>query len=152
MKYLALAVTFISLFACESMSRTKFTDAPKQDQAMTTSNQSAGDTIDAANHGEQKIAGSIPLTELIHNKGKYDGQTVKVQGRVIKLNNMIMKKNWVHIQDASVQSENTDLTITTIDNVAVGDVVAFEGKIAVNKDFGSGYKYEIIMEDANLIK
>lgn len=97
------------------------------------------------------IAGGITIAELLHNKKKYEGQVVKVQGRVVKLNNMIMNRNWVHIQDASLKGENTDLTVTTTDNVAMGDVVAFEGKITLNKDFGAGYKYEIIMEEAHII-
>jgi len=97
------------------------------------------------------VAGGITLAELLRNKKKYEGQTVKVQGRVVKLNNMIMNKNWVHIQDASLQAEKTDLTVTTTENVGLGEVVAFEGKITLNKDFGAGYKYEIIMEEARII-
>jgi len=97
-------------------------------------------------------SGGITLSELLNNRKKYEGQVVKVQGRVVKLNNMIMKRNWVHIQDASIQEEKTDLTVTTEETVAMGDIVAFEGKISLNKDFGAGYKYEIIMEDAHIIR
>ena len=97
------------------------------------------------------ITGGITLAELLQNKKKYEGQSVKVQGRVVKLNNMIMNRNWVHIQDASLKNENLDLTVTTTENVALGDVIAFEGKISLNKDFGAGYKYEIIMEEAHII-
>jgi hypothetical protein len=96
--------------------------------------------------------GGIKLAELINNKKKYDGQVVKVQGRVVKLNNMIMNRNWIHIQDASLKDEKIDLTVTTDENVALGDIVVFEGKIALNKDFGAGYKYEIIMEEAHIIR
>lgn len=114
-------------------------------QNMTTTESSS------AENNIGPIAGGITLAELMHNKKKYEGQTVKVQGRVVKLNNMIMNRNWIHIQDASLKNENTDLTVTTTDNVAMGDVVAFEGKITLNKDFGAGYKYEIIMEEAHII-
>ena len=96
--------------------------------------------------------GGIKLGELINNKKKYEGQTIKVQGRVVKLNNMIMNRNWVHLQDGSLKDEKIDLTVTTDENVAIGDIVAFEGKISLNKDFGAGYKYEIIMEDAHIIR
>lgn len=96
--------------------------------------------------------GGIKLAELINNKKKYEGQIVKVQGRVVKLNNMIMNRNWIHIQDASLQDEKVDLTVTTDENVAMGDIVAFEGTISLNKDFGAGYKYEIILEDAHIIR
>jgi hypothetical protein len=59
-----------------------------------------------------------------------------------------MKKNWAHIQDGTDFEGNYDLTITTADEIQVGDVVLFEGKISLKKDFGSGYFYEVIMEDA----
>jgi len=96
--------------------------------------------------------GGISLADLMNNKKKYEGQLIRVQGQVVKLNNMIMNRNWVHIQDASLKDEKLDLTVTTTDNVSMGDVVAFEGKISLNKDFGAGYKYEIIMEDAQIIR
>lgn len=105
--------------------------------------------------GDGKIdppPGGIKISELIQNKEKYDGQTVRVRGRVVKINNMIMNRNWIHLKDGSLEEEGMDLTVTTTDNVAIGHVVAFEGVIAVNKDFGAGYKYEIIMENAALLQ
>ena len=100
----------------------------------------------------QAPPGGISLAELLANKKKYEGQTVKVRGKCVKVNNMIMNRNWVHIRDASLTDENEDLTLTTTDVVALGAVVAFEGKITLNKDFGAGYKYEIIMEEAKLLQ
>lgn len=96
--------------------------------------------------------GGIKISELVNNKEKYDGKTVRVRGRVVKINNMIMNRNWIHLKDGSLEEEGMDLTVTTTDNVAMGHVVAFEGVIAVNKDFGAGYKYEIIMENAALLQ
>jgi hypothetical protein len=96
--------------------------------------------------------GGISIAELFENRTKYDGQTVRVKGRCVKLNNMIMNRNWIHLQDGSLQDENTDLTVTTTENIPLGAVVAFEGKITLNKDFGAGYKYEIIMEEAKLLQ
>jgi hypothetical protein len=55
-----------------------------------------------------------------------------------------MGKNWVHIRDKS----GKDLTITTNSVVNVSDAVAFKGKITLDKDFGAGYKYDVIMEEA----
>ena len=65
---------------------------------------------------------------------------------------MIMNRNWIHIRDSSLKDETMDLTVTTTENVPMGAVVAFEGVIALNKDFGAGYKYEIIMENAQLLQ
>lgn len=95
--------------------------------------------------------GGITLSELFANKEKYNGQTVRVRGKCVKLNNMIMNRNWIHIQDGTLE-EDMDLTVTTTENVPIGAVVAFEGTIALNRDFGAGYKYEIIMENAQLLQ
>ena len=73
---------------------------------------------------------------------------MKIKGQVTKFSPNIMGKNWVHIQDGTNDSGNYDLTVTTNDVVKVGDVVTFEGTIVLKKDFGAGYFYEVIMEDA----
>ncbi len=96
--------------------------------------------------------GGISIAELFANRKKYDGQTVRITGKCVKLNNMIMSRNWIHLQDGSLKDNKADLTVTTTENVPLGAVVSFEGKIALNKDFGAGYKYEIIMEEATLIQ
>ena len=95
--------------------------------------------------------GGITISELLKNKEKYEGKSVRVKGQVVKLNNMIMQRNWIHLRDGST-AEEVDLTVTTTDNVPLGSVVAFEGIIALNRDFGAGYKYEIIMEEAKLLQ
>jgi hypothetical protein len=63
-----------------------------------------------------------------------------------------MEKNWVHIQDGTDYEGEFDLTITTSRSVSVGDTVTFEGTIALEKDFGYGYFYNILMEEGDLIK
>lgn len=102
----------------------------------------------------EKIApppGGISISDLLKNRDKYEGQSVRVKGQVVKLNNMIMERNWIHLRDGST-GEDVDLTITTTDNVPLGSIVAFEGIIALNRDFGAGYKYDIIMEEAKLLQ
>jgi len=95
------------------------------------------------------VKDAIKLSELIANKAKYEGKVITVSGECVKVNNGIMGKNWVHIQDGSKQKGKVlDLTITTNLNIPVGSKVALNGKITLNKDFGAGYRYDIIMEDA----
>jgi hypothetical protein len=62
-----------------------------------------------------------------------------------------MGKNWVHIQDGTQSGQDYDLTITTTENVNVNDEVTFKGKITLDKDFGAGYFYDVIMEEAELV-
>ena len=154
MKHLLfIFASLVMLIACNhkdgSVSTTEGTTT--QDTTKKNPHQSAN----AEATGEINVGppnGGITIAELINNKTKYSGQVVRVQGQVVKLNNGIMKRNWIHIKDASINSENKDLTVTTTESVALGDIVSFEGKIAVDKDFGSGYSYEIIMEEAKIIK
>jgi len=94
--------------------------------------------------------GGITIGELFANRDSYADKTMLVRGQVTKVNRAIMGKNWAHLQDGTGGSGGFDLTVTTTEQVNVGDVVTFEGKIALNKDFGSGYSYEIIMEQAKL--
>lgn len=97
-------------------------------------------------------AGGISIAELFKNRSQYDGKTVRIKGRCVKLNNMIMNRNWVHLQDGSIADTESDLTITTTENIPLGAVVAVEGIISLNKDFGAGYRYDIIMEEAHLLQ
>ncbi|HEY9113622.1 MAG TPA: GW dipeptide domain-containing protein [Bacteroidales bacterium] len=94
------------------------------------------------------VEGGITIEELYKNRNDYAEQVVTVTGQVTKVNTGIMGKNWLHIQDGTIDGENYDLTITTDDIASIGDVVIFQGKISLNKDFGYGYAYDVLMEDA----
>lgn len=94
--------------------------------------------------------GAIKIAELVGNLSKYDGKVVKVTGKCVKINPMIMGRNWVHLQDGS--GKNIDLTVTTTENIQLGSLVTLEGTIALNKDFGAGYRYDYIMEGAVVVK
>jgi len=96
--------------------------------------------------------GAITISELFANKEKYSGKKVKVTGKITKYNDMIMSRNWFHIQDGTEYEDNFDLTITSMDVANVGATVTFEGVIALDKDFGAGYFYPVIMEEAVVVK
>ncbi|MEJ2052410.1 MAG: GW dipeptide domain-containing protein [Calditrichaceae bacterium] len=98
------------------------------------------------------VNGGITIAELYKNKDKYAGKQIKIKGQVTKYNASIMGKNWVHIQDGTEYNDNYDLTITTQDQVAMGDIAIFEGTIVLDQDFGAGYSYKILMENANLVE
>lgn len=95
-----------------------------------------------------KAPGGITIAELYGNKESFNGKPVKICGKVVKYSAGIMNKNWVHIQDGTKDGDKFDLAVTTLDSVKVGDVVIFEGVIALNKDVGAGYFYDLIMENA----
>lgn len=93
----------------------------------------------------------IKISDLLENKKNYSGKTVRVTGKVAKYSPGIMGKNWIHIQDGSEYEGGFDLTITTDAQVSVGDTITFEGKIALDKDFGYGYTYPVLMEEGRPI-
>jgi hypothetical protein len=97
-----------------------------------------------------KIQGGLTVEELFSQRTNYEGKIVKVKGIVSKINPEIMSRNWIHIQDGTEFNEEFDLTVTSQQIVNVGDTIIAEGNISLNKDFGAGYKYDIIMEDAQI--
>jgi len=102
--------------------------------------------------GVAKAAGGYKVGEIYAKGGELAGKAVKVRGRVVKFTPSIMGTNWMHIQDGSGEGATVDLTVTTNAVVAVGDMVVAEGVLAVNKDFGAGYKYAAIIEKASVTK
>jgi hypothetical protein len=96
--------------------------------------------------------GGITLSKLMSDKSQFANKKVIISGQVVKFSPEIMNKNWVHIQDGTEASGEYDLVVTTKEVVKVGDIVTFEGTIATDKDFGYGYKYDVIMEDAKTVK
>lgn len=98
----------------------------------------------------EPVSGGITIAQLFDNKSDYEGKSVKIKGKVVKVNNGIMGRNWIHLQDGTGDANNYDLTVTTNDNAQVGQVVVVEGNVSLNKDFGSGYKYGVILEDSKV--
>jgi hypothetical protein len=102
--------------------------------------------------GIQKVAGGYQVGEIHARSAELAGKAVKVRARVVKFTPNIMGTNWVHIQDGSGEGATVDLTVTTAEIVAVGDVIVAEGILAANKDFGAGYVYAAIIEKATVTK
>ncbi|MEW6193904.1 MAG: GW dipeptide domain-containing protein [Bacteroidota bacterium] len=117
-----------------------------------TMNQPQKPIIEKENISIQPVSDGITIAQLYSKADFYSGKIVKVKGKVTKFNSGIMKRNWVHIQDGTSAGENFDLTITTNDFVETGKTIIFEGKISLNKDFGYGYSYKVMMEDAKTLK
>lgn len=105
-----------------------------------------------ANVKVEPAAGGITIAELYTNKANYSGKKVKLKGAVVKVNDQIMGRNWIHLQDGTKNGEDFDLTLTTQATVLVGDVITIEGVVSLAKDFGAGYFYPLIIEDATIVK
>ena len=94
------------------------------------------------------------VAEVWQQRAELSGAQVAVRGRVVKFMPAIMGKNWLHLRDGSgsAATGDDDLTMTTDATVAVGDVVVVTGTVRVDRDFGSGYSYSVLLEDATVAK
>lgn len=99
----------------------------------------------------KKTTKEITVAQVFENRKDYSIKEFEIRGVVVKVNKQVMGKNWIHIQDGTNYNDNFDLTVTTQELAEVGDEVTFKGNLTLKKNFGSGYFYEVIMEDAVLI-
>ena len=98
----------------------------------------------------EPVEGGVTIADLMANKNDYADKRVKLRGKVVKYNAGIMGKNWIHLQDGTSNGDENDITITTEMSAKVGDIITVEGKITLDKDFGAGYLYKIIVEESQI--
>jgi hypothetical protein len=99
-------------------------------------------------------AGGLSVGDLWAKRTSLAGKTVVVRGKVVKFLGGIMNRNWVHLQDGTghAQDGTNDITITTDGDTKPGDILTATGTLAIDKDFGAGYRYGAIIEGATLSK
>jgi len=100
-------------------------------------------------------ANAYTVEGAIKNSAKLNKKKVVIRGQVVKVSGGIMGKNWIHIQDGSgsaAKKTNNLVCTSATDSADVGDVVTITGTLYKDKDFGSGYKYAVIMEEAKVTK
>lgn len=89
---------------------------------------------------------------LYANKDELADQQVSLRGQVVKYNDGILGWNFIHIQDGSGDAADgsNDLTVTSKTATAVGETIVLTGTIVLDKDFGAGYSFPVLMEDASI--
>jgi len=97
--------------------------------------------------------GGMTVADVWAKRKTLGGQSVTVRGKIVKFNGGIMGRNWIHIQDGTGSDKDGtyDLTLTSDAEAKVGDVVTITGKVAIDKDFGAGYNYAVIVEGAKIV-
>ncbi|MGI6656463.1 MAG: OB-fold nucleic acid binding domain-containing protein [Desulfobulbus sp.] len=115
---------------------------------------SSGAVVPAAAISIDKAEGpnGYAVEECFAKAKELNGKTVLVRGKVMKISRMIMGKNWVHIQDGTgdAKANQHDLVVTTLAEPKEGSVVTVEGVLAADRDFGAGYTYAVLIEDATI--
>jgi hypothetical protein len=97
-----------------------------------------------------KASGGHTVAELFSGKEELADQETAVRGRVVKYNAGIMGRNWIHLRDGSGSEGSNDLTVTTADTAKVGDLVVIRGRVKTDQDFGHGYSYDLMLEEAKV--
>lgn len=127
--YLSLALVMVLFVSCKNEKKVEINDA----------------TVETTTY-------DISIEELIKNKEKYGNQTVRLKGEVTKYNPNIMNINWIHIKDGTSFNGKSDVTASSTTDVKLGDTISIEGKVTLDKNFGSGYIYGILIENATITK
>lgn len=91
------------------------------------------------------------VASINENMATLVGQTISAQGKVVKVNNGIMKRNFVHVQDGTGSATTNKLIATSKQTANVGDQVTISGVVVLNRDFGGGYAYPLLIEDASIV-
>lgn len=108
---------------------------------------------------DRNVAADIKVIELepglniayvYASRGELAGHEISLRGKVVKYNEGILGWNFIHIQDGSgdIADGSNDLTVTSHSTTAVGETVVVTGTIILQKDFGSGYSFPVMMEGA----
>lgn len=107
--------------------------------------------VDIPTHTEKIIEqkGSILIADLVKDPKKYEGKTIQISGKCVKINPNIMNRNWIHIQDGSM--DDFDLVITSDTFVPEGTIITIKATVGLNRDFGAGYTYDLILENGTLL-
>jgi len=130
-------------------------DHSKHTDNLNTSVQKSAPTAqkeDIPTHTDKIVEhkGTIKIAELVKDPKKYEGHTIQLSGKCVKVNPNIMKRNWIHLQDGS--KDDFDLVITSNTFVPEGSAITIRATVVLNKDFGAGYKYDLILENGTLVQ
>lgn len=97
---------------------------------------------------------TISVAKALSERTKLNGKTIHIRGKVVKVSRGIMERNWIHIQDGTGEGDEVGRIVFTSkdDTLSVGDIVTAQGVVSVDKNFGSGYVYKMIVENASFKK
>ncbi len=94
----------------------------------------------------------LTIGQIFANPAEYSGKEITIRGIVVKVNPEIMGINWIHMQDGTDFGNKFDLTITSHDLPQINSEATFKGTVILNKDFGSGYFYELLVENGVMLQ
>jgi hypothetical protein len=99
----------------------------------------------------EPVIPGLGISELHAQRHSFAGQDLAMAGRVTRVSRNVFGTNWYHLADGTGEGDTADLTVTSMVDADVGDVVRFEGTVVADKDLGFGYYYSVLLEDAHLV-
>jgi hypothetical protein len=148
----ALDRTFESILFVEGVSKDGKSAAKAKNPMMDSNPHTGISKVEKKDIKVTPVKGGITVEKLYTGKLDLEGKKVKLKGVVTKFNGGIMSRNWIHLQDGTGFESYKDITVTTNDIAKVGETIVVEGTLVLDKDFGSGYKYDAIVEEAKIVK
>jgi len=136
---------FPSILFVQDISKTI---APANQNPMGDNPHVKGITLQKEEISIEPVTGGKTVAQILDQKDALNGKSVTVKGKVTKYNEGILDRNWIHLQDGTNSKGEFDLLVTSKNVTKVGDVITVKGKVALDKDFGAGYSYKILIEDA----
>jgi len=110
-----------------------------------------------ADVGDVKVAkasgpNAHTVADIVSRKADFKDKAVAVRGKVVKFTGGVLGKNWIHLRDGSGSASDgsNDILVTTTDEAKIGDVVLVQGVVHLDRDFGSGYSYRVLIEEASV--
>ena len=114
----------------------------------------AADRVEVGTVAKASAPDAKTVAETWAGRAQLDGKTVTILGVVVKVNEGVMGKNWIHLQDGSGDAAQGtfDITVTSADMARAGDTVTITGTVHINRNVGAGYSYPVLIEDAKVIR
>lgn len=144
----ALDRTFESIYFVSLLSDSPQLKMPTAPAALNPAAPAAD--ASAANANAETVEGVLTIEQVYNRRAELSGKRVTVRGEVTKVNNQIMGRNWIHVQDGSGQAGTNDLLITSAQTAAKGDKISAQGIVTVDKNFGAGYVFKVLLSDATV--
>lgn len=147
-----LVVLAVVVTSCGSDSSNSSHSDANQESSSQSSHHADGSEMVAqqSNINIETSTALMKIADVITNARNLEGKEVTIQGEITKVNSRIMGRNWIHLKDGS--KDDYDLVVTSKEVMNIGENVTLTCLVALNKDFGAGYTYDLILEDARRVK
>jgi hypothetical protein len=128
----------------------KIAPPPKMDESASKMDDFHSKMDESHTNGMYREATAVSISELLANPGELEGKMVEIKGLCTKINSGILGRNWIHVQDKSDSEKK--IVVTSQWEASPGDEITVRALVALNKDFGAGYTYDVLLEKGILMK